>query len=103
MNAPEILSEIRDLNLNYLFLAQQLLRADRESAMFRLGMNNDIAAIIENLSMSQITKLAQSNMCLVSLRFNDAAVLSMLTSYSKEKSLLNAQTNLLMAALPTEI
>ncbi|MBV8470550.1 MAG: flagellar transcriptional regulator FlhD, partial [Burkholderiaceae bacterium] len=33
MNAEQILSEIREANLSYLMLAQNLIRADREQAL----------------------------------------------------------------------
>ena len=46
MNANEIYDEIKELNLNYLMLAQQLIRADRETAQYRLGVSKDIAEII---------------------------------------------------------
>jgi flagellar transcriptional activator FlhD len=39
MNADQILMEIRETNLSYLMLAQSLIRADREQALFRLGMS----------------------------------------------------------------
>ncbi|MEH0168677.1 flagellar transcriptional regulator FlhD, partial [Roseateles microcysteis] len=35
MNADQILAEIREANLNYLMLAQNLIRADREQALYR--------------------------------------------------------------------
>ena len=38
MTADQILSEVRETNLSYLMLAQSLIRADREQALFRLGI-----------------------------------------------------------------
>ena len=38
MNADQILAEIREANLSYLMLAQSLIRADRDQALFRLGI-----------------------------------------------------------------
>ena len=43
MNTDQILNEIRDANLSYLMLAQNLIRADREQAMYRLGVTEDSA------------------------------------------------------------
>jgi flagellar transcriptional activator FlhD len=43
MNENEIMSEIKDANLNYLMLAQQLIRSDKATAIFRLGISKDIA------------------------------------------------------------
>ena len=43
MNADQILAEIREANLSYLMLAQSLIRADREQALFRLGISEESA------------------------------------------------------------
>ena len=40
MNTEQILAEIREANLSYLMLAQSLIRADREQALFRLGISD---------------------------------------------------------------
>ena len=50
MNADQILSEIREANLSYLMLAQSLIRADREQALYRLGISEESAALIALLS-----------------------------------------------------
>ena len=43
MNEAEMMSEIRDANLNYLMLSQQMIRTDKATAIFRLGISKDIA------------------------------------------------------------
>ena len=43
MNEFEMMAEIKDANLNYLMLAQQLIRSDKATAIFRLGISKDIA------------------------------------------------------------
>ena len=52
MNADQILTEIREANLSYLMLAQSLIRADREQALYRLGVSEDSAAMISRPSVS---------------------------------------------------
>ncbi|MFN4064845.1 MAG: flagellar transcriptional regulator FlhD, partial [Parazoarcus communis] len=47
MKRPDFQAEIRELNLAYLMLAQQMLRGDRETALFRLGLSKDVADFIE--------------------------------------------------------
>jgi flagellar transcriptional activator FlhD len=64
MSNESILSEIRDINLNYLMLAQQMIRHDKPAAIFRLGISEDVANLIASLSNSQLTKLANSQMML---------------------------------------
>ena len=46
MRTKSILTEIREANLSYLMLAQSLIRADKEQALFRLGISEDSAALI---------------------------------------------------------
>ena len=102
MNMNDMMADIRDANLSYLMLAQQMVRADRATAIFRLGLSADLADLIDNLSPAQIVKLASSNMMLARFRFDDASILGMLTSHSKERSLANAHATILMAAQPAE-
>jgi flagellar transcriptional activator FlhD len=102
MSNESILSEIRDINLNYLMLAQQMIRHDKPAAIFRLGISEDVANLIASLSNSQLTKLANSQMMLARFRFDDCSILSMLTSYNKDRTLTNAHAVVLMANQPVE-
>ncbi|MHB0991189.1 MAG: flagellar transcriptional regulator FlhD [Burkholderiales bacterium] len=97
MTTNDILAEIRDANLNYLMLAQQMIRADKATAIFRLGVDAQIAELFEGLSNSQLLKLASSNMMLARFRFDDGAILGMLTSYSKDRLLAQSHAAILMA------
>lgn len=98
----DLLSEIRDANLNYLLLAQQMLRADKATAIFRLGIDTQIADLLEHLSLSQVMKLAASNMMLARFRFEDSAVLTLLANPSKESALTRAHAAILMAGQAVE-
>lgn len=86
MNQDQILSEIREANLNYLILAQNLIRADREQALFRLGVTEATADIISALSPSQMMKIANSGTLLCRVRSGDEMVWSLLTSQGKAAS-----------------
>ncbi len=102
MNMSDMMADIRDANLSYLMLAQQLVRADRAAAIFRLGISAELADLIDNLSPAQIVKLASSSMMLARFRFDDAVVLGMLTSHSKDRALTQVHATILMAAQPVE-
>lgn len=102
MSIENTLSEIRDINLNYLMLAQQMIRKDMPSAIFRLGISQDIANLIDSLSNSQLTKLANAQMMLARFRFEDCSILNMLTSYNKDSALTNAHAVMLMTSQPVE-
>jgi flagellar transcriptional activator FlhD len=97
MDEVEIMSEIKDANLNYLLLAQQLIRSDKATAIFRLGISSEIADLLESLSTLQLLKLCSTNMLLARFRFDDSAILSMLTNYTKDRSQAHLHTAVLMA------
>ena len=83
MNADQILAEIRETNLSYLMLAQSLIRADREQALYRLGVSEDTANLIAALSPAQLLKIAAGNTLLCRFRMDDDIVWSLLTSHGK--------------------
>lgn len=102
MNEMEILSEIKDANLNYLMLAQQLIRSDKATAIFRLGISKDVAELLEGLSNLQLVKLSSTNMMLARFRFDDSAILGMLTNYTKERAQAHLHTAILISGQAAE-
>ena len=83
MNTEQVLAEIREANLSYLMLAQNLIRADREQALYRLGVSEETADLIGMLSPSQMMKIAAGNTLLCRFRMDDDIVWSLLTSHGK--------------------
>jgi flagellar transcriptional activator FlhD len=83
MTSDQILAEIREANLSYLMLAQSLIRNDREQALFRLGLNEDTAAVIATLTPAQMMKIATGNTLLCRFRMDDDLVWNLLTSHGK--------------------
>ena len=83
MNAEQILIEIREANLSYLMLAQSLIRADKEQALFRLGVSEDTARMIELLTLAQMMKIASTNTLLCRFRMDDDLVWGLLTNHGK--------------------
>ena len=83
MNTEQVLAEIREANLSYLMLAQNLIRADREQALYRLGVSEETAALIGMLSPAQMMKIAAGNTLLCRFRMDDDIVWSLLTSHGK--------------------
>jgi flagellar transcriptional activator FlhD len=102
MNEFEMMAEIKDANLNYLMLAQQLIRSDKATAIFRLGISKDIADLLEGLSNLQLLKLSGTNMMLARFRFDDSAILGMLTNYTKDRAQAHLHTAVLMAGQNAE-
>ena len=95
------MSSIRDTNLAYLILAQQMVRQDRAMAIYRLGISIELADLIDTLSPAQIVRLASSNLMLVRLRF-DETIAGLLSNLSKDRSLIQAHASILFVAQPCE-
>jgi flagellar transcriptional activator FlhD len=102
MTTNDMIAEIRDANLSYLMLAQQMIRADKASAVFRLGISSEIADLLEGMNNAQILKLASANMMLARFRFDDGNVLGMLTDYNKTRELAHSHAAILMAGQSVE-
>ncbi|ODS91342.1 MAG: flagellar transcriptional regulator FlhD [Comamonas sp. SCN 65-56] len=97
MTNEQMLSEIREANLTYLMLAQNLIRQDKAEAVFRLGLNEEAADILAALSTAQVLKLASRNTLLCSFRVDDELVWSLLTSHKAPTKAGNEATNTLHA------
>ena len=97
MNADQILTEIREANLSYLMLAQSLIRADKEQALFRLGISEESSALIALLTPAQMMKIASGNTLLCRFRMDDDLVWGLLTSHGKTAA--NETTSRLHASI----
>jgi flagellar transcriptional activator FlhD len=102
MKLDEMLDEMRDINLNYLMLAQGMIQQDKATAVFRLGISQDVAELIEALTPAQILKLAGSGMMVSRFRFDDGMVLNLLTNYTKDRALAQSHAAILMAGRQVE-
>ena len=94
MTNEQMLSEIREANLTYLMLAQNLIRQDKAEALFRLGMSEESADMVATLSPAQILKIASGNMLLCRFRMDDEIVWNLLTNHSATKVDNDATTRL---------
>ena len=83
MDSEQLLAEIREANLTYLMLAQNLIRKDRAEALFRLGLTEEAADLLGMLSTAQLLKIASTNMLLCRFRVDDDLVWNLLTSSHK--------------------
>ena len=102
MNTGKLFDEIRDANLNYLLLAQSLIREDRDAAIYRLGVSDDLAELLQALSPAQLMKIASSTTLLCRLRYDDRLVLDMLVSHTKDKPMARTHAAILGAGRPVE-
>ncbi|WP_275287432.1 flagellar transcriptional regulator FlhD [Halomonas elongata] len=98
MKTNEYLDEIREMNLAYLLLAQRLLNADREEAMFRLKVDDDMADFLSSLGAQQLSRLASTNQLLCRLGHEGVEPLRQVVDNPREQGLSHFHSSLLMAS-----
>ncbi|MBI5919369.1 MAG: flagellar transcriptional regulator FlhD [Nitrosomonadales bacterium] len=103
MNATQLHEEIKEANLSYMLLARQMISDDKVSAIFRLGISEEMADLIAGLSPAQLLKMAASNMLLCRFRLDEQVLFSMVTDYSKDRMMSQAHAAILMADRPVEV
>ena len=97
MKTDQMLDDIREANLTYLILAQRLIHEDRAEAMFRLGVSEEVAGVLANLSTAQIVRIAASNMLMCRFRFDDEIVWNLLLGTGAEQGVSRIHAAILMA------
>ncbi|GGX36322.1 flagellar transcriptional regulator FlhD [Pigmentiphaga litoralis] len=91
-------AEIRDANLTYLLLAQQMLRIDRAEALFRLGLSSEVGDLVESLTTAQLIKIASTTMLLARFRFDDSLVWNLLATPKRDDAPSRMHAAILMAS-----
>ncbi|MFN0039309.1 MAG: flagellar transcriptional regulator FlhD [Burkholderiales bacterium] len=102
MSKEKLLDEIRDANLNYLLLAQTMIRTDRDAAVYRLGISEELAELLEALSPAQLLKFAASTTLLCRFRYDDRLILNLLSGHSNGKPMVGTHAAILGASRPVE-
>jgi flagellar transcriptional activator FlhD len=102
MNPTDTYNDIKEVNLAYLMLAQNMVRSDREAAIFRLGISVEIADILERLTPGQVLKMASSDMLLCNFRFDDTLLLNLLSNHERDRGVGQIHAAILAAGKPVE-
>lgn len=97
MHTSELLKHIYDINLSYLLLAQRLISQDKASAMFRLGVTEEMANTLGELTLPQMVKLAETNQLICQFRFDDHQTITRLTQESRVDDLQQVHTGILLS------
>ena len=103
MDKTQLHEEIKQANLSYMLLARQMIQEDKATAIFRLGISEEMAELVAGLSSAQLIKMAASNLLLCRLRFDEKCLLNMITDYNKDRMMSQAHTAILMAGQPMEV
>lgn len=97
MHTSELLKHIYDINLSYLLLAQRLISQDKPSAMFRLGVTEEMDNTLGELTLPQMVKLAETNQLICQFRFDDHQTITRLTQESRVDDLQQVHTGILLS------
>lgn len=97
MSTEQLSEEIKEVNLSYMLLARQMILDDRASAIFRLGISEELADLIAGLNLAQLLKMTSSDTLLCGFRFDEKLLLNMITDYNKDRMMSQAHTAILMA------
>jgi flagellar transcriptional activator FlhD len=98
-----LLQDIRETNLSYLMLAQNMIRKDRAQALYRLGISGDVADVIDALTPGQLVKAAGSNMLMCRFRFDDKMVWNLITSHGQDVQAKRTHAGILMSGNLAEV
>ena len=101
--SEQLLDEIREANMSYLMLAQNMIRADLPQALYRLGLTEDVATLIGRLTPGQIMKIASGNMLMCRFRFDDEIVWNLLSTSGKVDYSNGLHADILMAGKMAEM
>ena len=102
MNSVQLQQEIQEANLSYMLLARQMIQEDKAGAVFRLGINQEMADLMVNLTPAQLLKMTASNMLLCRFRFDEKLLLNMITDYNEDRLMMHTHSAILMAAQPVQ-
>ena len=97
MKANELLEQIREANLSYLLLAKQLINEDKAEALIRLGIDENTAVLLDQLTTAQVLRIAASNMPMCSIGFEDPTVWKLLSDHGKDRAISGMHAAILMA------
>ena len=100
MEQTDLMAELEELNLAYLMLAQRLLRADRLSAIFRLKIDEEMAALLLSLSSRQLARLARTNQLLCHFGHEGAERLRQVVDNPRDQGMGGFHASLLLASRP---
>lgn len=100
MKTTDTYNDIKEVNLSYLMLAQNMVRSDREGAIFRLGISEEIADVLARLTPGQVLKMASSDMLLCSFRFDDTLLLDLLANHERDRGVGHLHATILAAGRP---
>jgi len=102
MKRADTYNDIREINLAYLMLAQNLIRDDRAEAMLRLGIDEQLTDILANLTPGQVLKMASSDVLICRFRFDDNLLIDLLSSHDRSQGVSQMHSTIIAAGKAVE-
>ncbi|HMV01593.1 MAG TPA: flagellar transcriptional regulator FlhD [Rhodocyclaceae bacterium] len=102
MKSTDTYNDIKEVNLAYLMLAQNMVRSDKAAAIFRLGISEEIADILDRLTPGQVLKMASTDMLLCRFRFDDSLLIDLLANHERDRGIGHLHAAILAAGRPVE-
>ncbi|AWN16000.1 flagellar transcriptional regulator FlhD [Salinisphaera sp. LB1] len=98
MQTDHLLDDIREVNLSYLLLMQRLINTDREAAMFRLKIDDEMADLLSRIPVSELARLARCNQLLCHFSLHDADQLHSLIRATGDDSMRQVHAAILLGS-----
>lgn len=98
MITSEFMKRSYDFSLSYLLLAQRLIHDERDSAIFRLAIDDMTADTLSLLTLPKMIELAETDLLMFHFRFNDHNTIDHLTKVSRIDDLQQIHTGLLLSS-----
>ncbi|WP_348766627.1 flagellar transcriptional regulator FlhD [uncultured Salinisphaera sp.] len=98
MSVDHLLDDVRDLNLSYLILMQRLINTDRELAMFRLKIDEDMADLLSQIPVADLAKLARCNQLLCHFSLDSAEQLFALVNAPRDDDMRRLHAGILLSS-----
>ena len=98
MSAEHLLDDVRDLNLSYLILMQRLINTDRELAMFRLKIDEEMADLLSEIPVADLAKLARCNQLLCHFSLDNAEQLFSLINAPRDDDMRRLHAAILLSS-----
>jgi hypothetical protein len=68
------ITDVHEANLNYLISAKKLAANDKTEAIKRFGLSEETVEILECLSLLQVVHLAETNVLISNITFDDHVI-----------------------------
>lgn len=95
-------TDIQELNLSYLLVAQRLLKEDPAGACFRLKISEELGELLASMSVKQIAQLANTGQLLFRPSLEGLEQLDKVVNNARDQGLSATHAALLLASVRAE-